>query len=72
MYKYFCNSCGTHFENDMPERDNNGLLNDKYILFINDNHFNYLEVVYQDNENKTEMIILFIRVYKIIYVNGKN
>ena len=28
MYKYFCNSCGTHFENDMSERDNNGLLND--------------------------------------------
>ena len=27
MYKYFCNSCGTHFENDMPERDNDGLLN---------------------------------------------
>jgi DNA-directed RNA polymerase subunit RPC12/RpoP len=28
MYKYFCNSCGTHFEQELPERDENGLLND--------------------------------------------
>lgn len=28
MYKYFCNSCGVHFEHALPERDDNGLLND--------------------------------------------
>ena len=33
----------------------NEVVKDIYILFINENHFNYLEVVYQDNENKTEI-----------------
>lgn len=27
MYKYFCNCCGNHFENALPEKDSVGLLN---------------------------------------------
>lgn len=28
MYKYFCDSCGYHFTDPRPERDERGLLND--------------------------------------------
>lgn len=30
MYKYFCNYCGHRFESDLPERNENGFLNDLY------------------------------------------
>lgn len=26
-YKYFCNDCGFRFESELPERNENGLLN---------------------------------------------
>ena len=28
MYKYFCNNCGNHFENELPLKNHLGLLND--------------------------------------------
>ena len=43
------------FNTYIDNNNDNELVKDIYILFINENHFNYLEVVYQDNDNKTEI-----------------
>lgn len=36
MYKYFCNTCGAHFKNPLPESNPLGLVNDIYCPHCGD------------------------------------